>query len=52
MKLYEKYLDSFEVLNFFNFYISARQENADDCDNFNFDEILWGIKYVFSLYLQ
>ena len=45
----------------FNFYISVRQENArwkwcqgviHNCDGFNFDEILWGIKYVFSLYLQ
>ena len=56
------------VLNFenpyiiiFNFYISVRQENArrkwyqvviHNCDGFNFDEILRGIKYVLSLYLQ
>ena len=40
---------------------SVRQENAGrewyqvvihNCDDFNFDEILWGIKYAFSLYLQ
>ena len=23
-----------------------------NCDDFNFDEKLWEIKYVFSLYLQ
>ena len=32
-------------------YISGRQENAN-CDDFNFDEILWGIRNVLSLYLQ
>ena len=36
----------------FNVYISVRQENSYDCDDFNFDEILWGINYVFILYLQ
>ena len=41
----------FEILKIFN-YISVKQENFDDCDDFNFDEILWGIKYVFSLYSQ
>ena len=40
----------FKMLRIFR-YISVRQENAN-WDDFNFDEILWGIKYVFSLYLQ
>ena len=39
------------MLEIFN-YISVRSQNADDWDDFNFDEILWGIKNVFSLYLQ
>ena len=58
LKLHEKYFNScvrfwiFKIFKIFNFYISARQENADDCDDFNFDEILCGINYVFSLYLQ
>ena len=41
----------FKTLKSLN-YISVKQENGDDCDDFNFDEILWGIKYLFSLYLQ
>ena len=49
------------MLKISNVYICVRQENAGrkwyqgvihNCDDFNFDEILWGIKYAFSLYLQ
>ena len=42
-KLHGKYLNSCcEVL---------KQENADNCHDFNCDEMLWGIKYACGLYI-
>ena len=49
------------MVKIFNFYIFVRQENAGrkwyqgvihNCDDSDSDEILWGIKYVYTLYLQ
>ena len=31
---------TFKIIKIFNFFIPAMQENVDDCDDFNFDEIL------------
>ena len=56
-----KFLWGFKFLKSKDFNFLVRQENArrkwyqgviHNCDDFNFDEILWGIKYAFILYLQ